>query len=313
MIEKLSISLAIAALIAVATFLAPAWLLSLATVAAGTGLVVLGLLVLWRSGLVPFGQALYFATGAYAVALAAQSGLTTDALLLLFLAAASAGLLAFLVGFLIARYREIFFAMLSLALSMILYGTLVQSAALGSTDGIHVGAATFLGAAPAGDRHIVVLFVLASLLVASAAAGLNWYLGSVAGRLTSLVPQNEIRIEYMGFSVRTLVHANLTIAGALAGVGGGLTALSIGHVDPSFAYWTTSGEFVFVTILAGTVSVTGALLGSFLFVLFRSTAMTLIPEAWQLFLGSVLLLTILFIPQGIGSLVSGSFRGRTRS
>ncbi|MBZ7924304.1 branched-chain amino acid ABC transporter permease [Ensifer adhaerens] len=292
---------------------APVWLLSLATVAAGTGLVVLGLLVLWRSGLVPFGQALYFATGAYSVALAVRAGLTTDAFLLLIIASISSGTLAAVAGCLLSRYREIFFAMLSLALSMILYGVLVQSQYFGSTDGIHVGTATFLTAAPTSSSYVTLLFLLAWVLTVFAARGITWFLKSVAGNLSGLIRQNEVRIEYMRFSVGKLVHLNLIIAGVLAGAGGGLTALSIGHVDPSFAYWTTSGEFVFVTILVGTTSVPGAIIGSFLFVLLRSTAMSLVPEAWQLILGSVLLLTILFMPQGIGALVVRMFRRRVQS
>jgi ABC-type branched-subunit amino acid transport system permease subunit len=68
------------------------------------------------------------------------------------------------------------------------------------------------------------------------------------------------------------------------------------------AYWTTSGGFVFVTILAGAGSVAAAFVGSLVFELVRSIAVDLVPEAWQLILGTVLLLTILFLPEGLGSL-----------
>ncbi len=292
-----------AALVLVA-WQAPTWLQSLATIAAGSGLVVLGLLIMWRAGLVSFGQALYFAAGAYTVALLLREGWVTDIFLLLACAGLLAGLLALLVGALLARYREIFFAMLSLAFSMILYGFLVQSAELGSSDGMHVKTATALGQTLGGQFYATTLFLIAWSITLLCALALRWYLSSVAGQLTSLIAENEIRIEYLGYSVRKLIHANLTIAGALAGVGGGITALSIGHVDPSFAYWTTSGEFVFVAILAGTSSVTGVLAGTFLFALLRSTAMSFIPQAWQLILGIALLLTILYVPQGIGSLIA---------
>lgn len=302
--KKLVMLLAAASLLAAAVLLTPIWLMSLATVAAGTALVVLGLLVLWRAGLVPFGQALYFAAGAYSVALIGRSGWTADAFLALLAAACISGGLAFIVGFLLSRYREIFFAMLSLALSMIFYGILVQSAALGSSDGLHVKPVTFIGLAPVGPHYVKMLFLFAWLATAGCAVATGWYLRSVAGGLTGLVSENEVRIEYLGYSVRKLVHANLTIAGTLAGLGGGITALSIGHVDPSFAYWTTSGEFVFVTILAGAASVGGALVGAVAFVLLRSTTMSLFPSAWQFFLGAALLLSILFVPQGIGAVFS---------
>ena len=88
---------------------------------------------MWRAGLVSFGQALYYCIGAYAVALVGRTTGVTDAFLLMLIGGACAGLVAFVVGFLLARYREIFFAMLSLALSMILYGVLVKAESLGST------------------------------------------------------------------------------------------------------------------------------------------------------------------------------------
>jgi branched-chain amino acid transport system permease protein len=102
--------------------------------------------------------------------------------------------------------------------------------------------------------------------------------------------------------VRGVVHLELVIAGALAGCGGVLTALAVGHIDPEMAYWTTSGGFVFVTILAGTGSVIAPFLGSLLFELVRSFAMTYTPDTWQMMLGGALLLTILFFPGGLWSL-----------
>jgi branched-chain amino acid transport system permease protein len=69
------------------------------------------------------------------------------------------------------------------------------------------------------------------------------------------------------------------------------------------SYWTTSGEFVFITILAGAGSVGSAFVGSLVFESVRSFAFAMLPQLWQMLLGSVLLLTILFLPQGLGSLI----------
>ena len=104
--------------LAVAGSFAPAWLVSLATIAFANGLVVLGLVILWRAGLVPFGQALFYATGgAMPVALLGRYTGLHDVFVLIAVGAVAAGLVAFVTGFLLARYREIFFAMLSLARS----------------------------------------------------------------------------------------------------------------------------------------------------------------------------------------------------
>ena len=138
----------------------PPWLISLATIAFANALVVLGLIILWRAGLVPFGQALFYAIGAYAVALLGRYRRLRDVFLLIAAGAVAAGIVAFLVGFLLARYREIFFAMLSLALSMILYGVLVKTETLGSTDGFNVEAGSFLGLRPHGPTRNLALFWL---------------------------------------------------------------------------------------------------------------------------------------------------------
>jgi branched-chain amino acid transport system permease protein len=282
----------------------PPWLISLATIAFANALVVLGLIILWRTGLVPFGQALFYAIGAYAVALLARYAGWRDVLVVTLIGAVAAGLVAWLIGFLLARYRDIFFAMLSLAMSMILYGILVKTETLGSTDGFHVEAGTFLGYRPEGAARNLALYWLVLGISALAAFLVAHYFSTVAGALAVPVRDNEIRLEFLGVSVNRLIHLKLVISGVLAGLGGALTALAVAHVDPAMSYWTTSGGFVFVTILAGAGSVAAAVVGSLVFELVRTIAVDLVPGLWQLILGSVLLLTILFLPEGLGSLLS---------
>jgi branched-chain amino acid transport system permease protein len=290
----------------------PDWVASLATIAFANALVVLGLVVLWRAGLVSFGQALYYCIGAYIVALIGRWTGFTDAFALVLLGGIGAGLVAALVGVLLARYREIFFAMLSLALSMILYGVLVKTESLGSTDGFSVTTPTFLGHALHGDRLGLALYWLTLAVGAISALLIGTYFRSVAGSLAAPIRDNEIRVEFLGVSVTGIIHTKVVIAGILGGLGGALAALSIGHVDPNMAYWTTSGGFVFVTILAGAGSVAAAFIGSLAFEALRSFAVDVMPGLWQMTLGSVLLLTILFLPDGLGSLVK-RFRRRAEA
>jgi ABC-type branched-subunit amino acid transport system permease subunit len=281
----------------------PAWLVSLATIAFANALVVLGLIVLWRSGLIPFGQALFYCIGAYAVALIGRFTPVRDVFVVIAAAAVAAGVVAWLVGYLLARYREIYFSMLSLAVSMILYGVLVKTESLGSTDGFHVEAGTFLGFRPEGAVRNLAMFWLALGFCAAASVAVLAFFRSVAGALAVPARDNEIRLEFLGISVDRLIHLELVVSGVLAGIGGALAALAVGHVDPNMAYWTTSGGFVFVTILAGPASVAAAFVGSFLFELVRSIAVDLLPDTWQMTLGIALLLTILFLPDGLGSIV----------
>ncbi len=162
--------------------------------------------------------------------------------------------------------------------------------------------------APQGDALTDALYWLVLGICAVAALAVGAYFRTIAGALAVPIRDNEIRVEFLGISVNRLIHVKLVIAGALAGLGGALAALSIGHVDPDMSYWTTSGGFVFVTILAGAGSVAAAFVGSLAFELTRSFAVELLPDFWQIILGSALLLTILFLPDGLGSLRLRRFR-----
>ena len=95
--------------------------------------------------------------------------------------------------------------------------------------------------------------------------------------------------------------AAVMAAHPVGGLGGALSVLALGHIDPNFSYWTTSGEFVFVAILAGYQSVIAVFVGSLLLELVRSFSSAYFPNTWQLALGIFLLLVIRFLPDGLGS------------
>jgi ABC-type branched-subunit amino acid transport system permease subunit len=134
------------------------------------------------------------------------------------------------------------------------------------------------------------------------------YLSSTMGYLATAIRDNEVRVEYLGASVRRAVYVKYVLAATLAGVGGVLTALSVGHIDPDMAYWTASGEFVFVTILSGTASVAAPFVGSLLFEVVSSYAYQYSPYTWQMVLGTVMLLVIIFLPGGLWSVFSLRWR-----
>lgn len=274
------------------------------TVALAKGMAVLGLLLLLRTGLVSFGQGLFYCLGGYAAGSLGQFWGVTDAALLLAAGVLVSVLVAAILGLLMARYRDIFFAMLSLAFSMVLYGVLVKSQGLGSTDGFNVAPATLLGFALTGEAGSFPLFALASVLAWLAACGLYAYMQTPLGRLCEAIRDNEIRVEYMGASVYRAIYIKYMIAAALTGAGGVVAALAVGHIDPEMSYWVTSGEFVFVAVLAGTGSVLAPFLGSIIFEVARSVATQYSPDTWQMILGAVMLAIIVFFPEGLWTLFS---------
>lgn len=293
--------LIIAALLAVGTVM-PKWLTFLITMSAANGLVSLGIVSLMRTGVVSFGQGLVFAIGGYTAALSFGNLGVTDA----FTLAIAGGLLAVLFALpfavLIARYRGIFFAMLSLALSMVLYGLLVKSQTLGGSDGFNMGRVTVFGLRAAdswsGYANYAVTIVLAGIV----AIAMRIYFDSTRGLVALASRDNEIRVEYLGSSVQKLIAANFLIAAFTGGMGGALAVMALGHVEPEFSFWTTSGDFVFVAILAGHHSVLAAFIASTVLEIVRSFSSAYFPNSWQLSLGLFLLAVIRFLPRGIGSL-----------
>jgi branched-chain amino acid transport system permease protein len=292
----------IAGLLAAGLFL-PKWLLFTCTMAAANGVVSLGIVLLMRGGVVSFGQGLVFAAGGYAAALLSNKLGVSDALLLVASGGAFAVLVAAPFAALLARYRGIFFAMLTLALSMVLYGVLVKTDALGGSDGFNMSRPTLLGMKIADAWAGYVIYALAVATTGLLAIAARLYFDSARGLVSLAIRENELRVEYLGASVTRVMAANFVLAAFLGGAGGALAILALGHIEPNFSYWTTSGEFVFVAILAGHYSVIAAFAASLLLELVRSFSSAYFPNSWQLALGIFLLVVIRFFPKGLGSLV----------
>ena len=280
----------------------PRWLQFMFTMALANGLVSLGIVLLMRGGVVAFGQGLMSALGGYAAALVFLHWGWQDALLLPLLGGLVACLITAPFGPLLAGYRGIFFSMLTLAMSMVGYGVLVKTDSLGGSDGINMGRVTLLGQAFADEQVSTVLLSVTwgFALVSGVLAKL--YFSSTRGLVTQAIRDNELRVEYLGASVANTMAINFSLAAFLGGMGGALAVMALGHIDPNFSYWTTSGEFVFVAIWAGSKSVLTVMLSSVVLEMVRSFSSAYFPNTWQLALGLFLLLVIRFLPDGLGSL-----------
>jgi branched-chain amino acid transport system permease protein len=279
------------------------WIVFLVALALAKGAVVLGVVMLLRGGLISFGHALYFATGAYVVGFLANRYGIGEALIALPLALVISGAMGVVLGLLLTRFRGIYYAMLSLALSMILYTVLVKFYNFsGGTDGISVRGFTLAGIAPRNPglvQYYLILAVTAGVVYVGAR-----FFASPLGYLMQAVRYNEIRIEYLGASASHAILASQTISGAISGLGGAMVAYLVGHVSPDLAFWVYSGDFVFVAVLGGTGSVFAPFVGSLAFEFVKNYAVKFSPHTWQLTLGVFLLLVIYFQPQGLWTLLT---------
>lgn len=282
----------------------PGWCVFLLVTAFAKGLAALGLVLIIRGGLLSFGQGLFYCAGGYGAGLLMLWGGINDAMLLVLAGGLVALVLGAVIAPLLAGYRSIFFATLTLALSMLAHGALTKADFLGGSDGLNLRPPSFFGFQPTSSADSVYsLYLFACVLVVLCALACRVHFNSARGLLSLAVRDNEIRVEYLGASVRRVMSENFTGAAFLGGIGGALNAIAVAHIDPELAFWTTSGEFVFVAILSGYLSVGAVFASAIMLEFIRSFSSQYFPNAWQMSLGIFMLASILFLPNGLGGLL----------
>jgi branched-chain amino acid transport system permease protein len=284
---------------AVAPLFVPSWATLFALILAKS-IVVLGIILLLQAGQVSFGHAMFFTTGAYAAAFWGKFIGGGDILLYLVLGAVSSTVFGFIVGMFVVRYREIFFGMLNLAFSMVLWSLLEKMFHYtNGADGIRVARPTLLGLAFTPDTFQYVILYVSLLIAVAAFFGVQRYLDSPLGHMLRAIKSNETRLEYLGTSARRVLLIGYVISAFLGGIGGTLVAMIQQIATPEFGYWTKSGEFVFIAILGGGAHAFGAFAGAAMFEAVRFYAAAQLANAWQLILGVVLIVIILYAPNGL--------------
>jgi branched-chain amino acid transport system permease protein len=292
-------------LMALAPLAVSGWILFLLTTAGAKALAVLGVVLLLRGKLLTFGHALYYAAGAYAAGMGVKYLGLADGFAQLGLGLAAGIATSALLGLLVTRYRGVYFALLNLAFSMVLYGILLKFYDVtGGTDGLGLATPTFAGLRLSGSSLRAEMYEITLVVVVILFYLAHRFFVSPIGYTLRAIRDNEVRVEYMGVSVRRTVYIAYVLAGGLAGVAGVLIGQSVGHITPDLAFWSQSGEFVFVAILGGTGSIFAPIVGSILFEFIRNYAFEYSPYTWEMTLGIALLLIIFFLPGGVWSLTA---------
>lgn len=299
--------------IAMALFclVASQWLETPIMIGVAMGIAASGMMLLWRSGLISFGHGLYLGIGAYSVAILADWGGVTSILVALLVGGICAAGVGVFVGLLVRRYRGIFFAMLNLAFSMVLYGYLVNSTLFGSTEGLSVPPGHLFGLAMmgsgGGERELVFIVLGIGFCVS---VFIEMWRHSVMGWLNQGIRDNEVRIRYLGYSVRGVVFWTYMVSVITTAWAGVLLAFAVGQVDPnSLVNWTASGGLVFATVLGGTGSALAPLLGGISYEAIRSVALDMFPESWGLVMGVAIVLIVMVFPDGLWSVGARGIRG----
>ena len=294
---------AVAVVFFVVAALAPLFVSSWATLFAlilAKGIVVLGIVLLLQAGQVSFGHAMFFATGAYSAAFWGKFVGGGDILLYIVLGGISSTIIGLVVGLFVVRYREIFFGMLTLAFSMVLWSLLEKMFHYtNGADGIRVARPGLLGFSFTPETFQYVILYVSLVIAIAAFYGVQRYLESPLGHMLRAIKSNETRLEYLGTSARHVLLVGYVISAFLGGVGGALVSIIQQIATPEFGFWTKSGEFVFIAILGGGAHAFGAFAGAAMFETVRFYAAAHLADSWQLILGVVLIVIILYAPNGL--------------
>ena len=255
------------------------------------------------TGLLSFGHALFVASGAYGAAvLSSKLGVRSFELVLL-IAGAAAVAVAIPVALLAVRYVRIFFGILTLAFGMLFHSFLFKFYDLtGGDTGIRVLRPSLLGMDfKELDKTAFLIgpfyyYCLALLIVLGV---MMWRLvHSPFGLHLAAIRENPRKAEYLGVRVRFFRLIAFLISAFYCAVGGVILAINIGQADPELAYWTHSGELVFMTVLGGFANFFGPLVGAFAFIFLKSELMGA-TQYWRFFLGVTLVLIVVLFPRGL--------------
>lgn len=273
------------------------------------GLLAMSLnLLVGLTGLVSFGHAAWFATGAYIFGLLMQrTGLPIPAAMLAAVAGTAA--LALVVGAICVRLTEIYFSFITLAFQMFIHSIIITWVGMtGGDQGLRGGIprppflGVDLGRAPVLYAFCAIVFVLCLLLMRQVSQ-------SPFGYTLRLVRDNPARANFLGVDVVRMKLGIFVLAGAMASVGGIVLALFVSGAYPEFGFWTTSGEAIFMIMLGGTQLFMGPLVGALLLQTLNHYV-TIYTEHHGLVLGSVILLIVLGLRRGIADFAWSWFADR---
>jgi branched-chain amino acid transport system permease protein len=264
-------------------------------------------LLLGYTGLLSFGHSAYFGAGAYLVAFIMRDLGAHSMELCIVGGMLGTAIIAAVFGFVCVRHTRIFFGILTLALSQVLWSLAFKFFwVTGGTDGIRVpyanltllgglvdfkGAGSFQRFIYAYYYYVLALFAVSTIVI--------WVIAhSPFGKALQAIRDNETRAQFVGISVRRYRWIAFMISGTFTGLAGILWVPLNGLTTPDILYWPFSGEIVFMTVLGGFRSFAGPIVGAMAFNYLKTYAIAS-TEYWQLLLGVVLVVLVMALPAGI--------------
>jgi branched-chain amino acid transport system permease protein len=269
-------------------------------------------LILGYGGMVSFGHAAYLGVGAYAVGILGFYGITSGWVQWAAAIGGSAALAA-AIGAISIRTSGIYFIMITLAFTQMLYYLGISLEEFGGDDGMRLKAKSqFSGLIDLGNPvafyYLVLALMLLSVLIVFR------LVHSRFGMVLRAAKSNEARTRAIGFSPYPYRLAAFTIAGAMCGLSGALYANHTGYIVPGLMSWQHSGDLMFMVILGGMASTAGPVLGAFAFIFTEEVLKVLLnaiaplfgkrdwAEYWAVLMGPLLVLSVIFFRRGLAGI-----------
>ena len=262
-------------------------------------------LLLGYTGLLSFGHSAFFGIGAYSVAFLLRDAGIHSMELYILIGLPIAALSSALLGYVCVRHTRIFFGILTLALSQVVYSLALKFFWItGGTDGLRVARPTLLASmftftGGGSFQRFINAYYYYVLAVFAICVAIMWVIvHSPFGKALQAIRDNETRAAFLGLRIRRFRWVAFLISGTFTGLAGILWVPLNGLTTPEVLYWPFSGEIVFMTLLGGFRNFTGPIVGGLLFTYLKTYAVAT-TEYWQLLLGVVLVLLVMLLPTGI--------------
>ena len=255
-------------------------------------------LLVGYTGMMAFGNAAFFGVGAYGSALFTHYILPDNMVVATIVGAVAGTLSAFVLAPFLIRRRGIYFALMTVAFGQVYYFIAYKwSNVTGGEDGFSITRPRLFGAhgmaMQGADYYYYVLVIFLLVMVF-----LYFLVRSPFGLSLRAISQNEVRVRYLAINSDRMLFKCLVISGMVAGIAGSLYSMSINFAYPLLMDWHQSGDFVMMTILGGAGTLWGPFLGAIIYTL-ASNVLSSKTELWQVFIGALFVICVLFFPKGI--------------
>jgi len=262
-------------------------------------------LLLGYAGLLSFGHAMFFGTGAYAVAVILNHFQGIPILLAILAATLVTVVVGFLVGSLLLRHKGAYFALLTLAFNALFFAVATKWYSMtGGDDGLSVWRPDLNIGVTILNMTNVKVFYFFTLIIVGLVILFCWYFTTTAmGKTILLMRENEERMKFLGYNTNISRLILFTFTGALAGCAGAFYALFFQFTSISAISIDMTTTVLLMTFIGGTGSFGGPILGALVFT-YLQDFLSDITDRWPIIMGIIFVVMVLYVPGGLSGLIA---------